>query len=210
MRTVVVTGPIGGGKSLLTGLLASAGAAVVLGDELGRQVLALPEVRREIGKAFGPAVVAGGEVDRAALGSLVFGDAAALAALNRITHARLGESARARLEELAAGGQHDLAVFEAAVYFLLPSPPPADLVVAVTAPPPLRLERLLLRDGLDRETASVRIAAQADLESGWARADLTVVNDADIQVLVDACRTIGRRLGLCLEPRPRSSLSLPE
>ena len=210
MKTVVVTGPIGGGKSTLTGMLASAGAAVVLGDELGRQVLAQPAVRREIGEAFGAAVLVAGEMDRAALGELVFGDPAALAKLNRITHARLGELAWTRLAGLASGGQHDLAVFEAAVYFLLPSPPPADLVVAVTAPAPMRLARLLRRDGMDRDTAARRIAAQTDLESGWARADLEVVNADGMEVLVEACRLIGRRLGLDLEPRPRSSPSLPE
>lgn len=189
MRRWAVTGPIGAGKSAVTALLAARGAAVVDGDRLGHEVLAQPPVRAELARAFGPGVLTGDRVDRGALGRLVFADPAAMAALNALTHPPLAALAAARLDALESAGQHVLAVFEAAVYFLLPSPPRMDLVIVVAAPPALRARRLAAARGVDAAAAAARIAAQADWDKFWARADCTLVNDgtpADLALAVDA------------------------
>jgi len=90
-----------------------------------------------------------------------------------------------KLALLAAAGQHGLAVFEAAVYFLLPSPPAVDLVVAVVAPPDLRLRRLVERSAgpMTMDQARARIEAQADLEKYWSRADEIIINDGTVEEL---------------------------
>ena len=184
-----VTGPIGAGKSAVTGLLRDRGAAVVDGDALGHEVLARPEVRDAVAGAFGPEVVADGAVDRQALGRRVFADAAALDRLNGLTHPPLQRLMAARLDALERPGGPALAVLEAAVYFLLPSPPRVDLVVVVDAPAAVRARRLAAARGLDRAAAEARIAAQASWEPLWARADRTIVNagtPADLARAVDA------------------------
>lgn len=189
MRRWAVTGPIAAGKSAVSALLALRGAAVVDGDALGHEVLAQPPVRDAVAAAFGPQVMRAGSVDRTALGRLVFADPVALARLNGLTHGPLALLAEARLAALAAAGQHALAVLEAAVYFLLPSPPRVDLVVVVDAPAPLRARRLAAVRGLQAAAAAARIAAQADWGALWARADRTIVNDgtpADLARAVDA------------------------
>ncbi|MGD9548314.1 MAG: dephospho-CoA kinase [Candidatus Krumholzibacteriia bacterium] len=196
MRTVVVTGPIAGGKSTLTRLLAAGGAAVLDGDALGHEVLRLPEVQEALIGTFGPQVVRNGQVDRKALGRIVFSDQLKLRELNAITHEPLADLFRQRLDLLAREGAHDLAVLEAAVYYLLPSPVPVDMVVTVTAPADIRLQRLLARDGCDPAAAAARIAAQADLERGWASADLVVVNDDGPAEMEEAARRIRSLLGL--------------
>lgn len=189
MRRWAVTGPIGAGKSAVTALLALRGAAVVDGDALGHQVLARPQIMAELARVFGPGLVAGGRVDRAALGRLVFADRAALARLDALTHGPLAALAGERLDALERAGQHALAVFEAAVYFRLLSPPRMDLVVVVNAPPALRARRLAASRGMEAAVAAARIAAQADWDRDWDRADCTLVNDgtpADLALAVDA------------------------
>ncbi len=124
-------------------------------------------------------------MDRSALGARVFADPEALKALNRITHTPLAHLAREKLADLAQNGEHELAVFEAAVYFLLPSPPVVDLVVAVVASPQLRIERLVARSAgsLSLGQATSRVAAQANMEDHWPQADEIIVNDGTLDEL---------------------------
>ncbi|MFO7607742.1 MAG: dephospho-CoA kinase [Candidatus Krumholzibacteriia bacterium] len=189
MRRWALTGPSGAGKSAAGALLAARGAAILDGDALGHEVLARPGIAAAIGRAFGPEVLSGGAVDRSRLGPLVFADPAALARLDALVHPTLARLMQERLDALAAAGEHALAVLEAAVYFLLPTPPPVDLVVAVDAPAALRARRLAAARGLDEAAAAARIAAQASWDALWSRADRIIVNDgtpADLARAVDA------------------------
>ncbi len=203
MTVWALTGPIGAGKSAVSGILARQGAAIVDGDRLGHELLSRPDIQRGIAAGIGPEYVAGGVVDRRKLGARVFADPAALNELNRLTHGPLGTLAAQRLAALAAAGEHELAVFEAAVYFLLPSPPPVDLVVTVTAPRPLRIQRLVDRaaGGLSPAQAGARIAAQDDLVALWSRADQIIENDGTLDELET------RVLRLLSQPRPGSENS---
>ncbi len=196
MKTVVLTGPVGGGKSLLAGMLEARGALVVDADRLGHRVLEDPRVRAELTEALGPGILDGGRIDRRRLGELVFRDAAAMAVLNRVTHPVLAARIDDRLAESAAEGGHPLAVLEAAVYFLLPVTFAPDLVVTVTAPPEIRVRRLQERNGLDHDAALARVRSQQDLARQWEHADLIVVNEEGPPVLERAADDIIARLGL--------------
>jgi dephospho-CoA kinase len=195
----IVTGPAGAGKSTVTRLLAERGAVTVDGDRLGHALLREPAVVAAVGAAFGADVLRDGEVDRPALGRRVFADAAELERLDAIMLPRLAPRMREALEaaarEAAARPAPRLAVLEAAVYFLLPEPPAADLVVAVTAAPELRLRRLVEAGGLPAEEALRRIAAQRPLQPHWRRADVELVNEGDLVGLAAAAeRLLGERL----------------
>ena len=196
MRTWVVTGAAGAGKSLAAATLAERGVPVVDGDALGHELLERPEIRAAIAARLGEAFVGPDGVDRAALGRRVFGDPAALAVLNGITHGPLADLAGERLAALRDTGRHVLAVFEAAVYFLLPSPPAADMVIVVTAPPELRIARLVARSGgrLPEAEARARVAAQAPMAADWERrADHVISNDGTEMELVAAVRALHER-----------------
>ena len=189
-----VTGPTGAGKSLLTARLADRGAAVIDGDALGHEILGRDEIQDAIAQEFGPEFLVEGGVDRRALGALVFADHGAMARLNALTHGPLSSLAAERLDALEAAGNHGLAVFEAAVYFLLPSPPRTDLVITVTADPAVRVARLVEAKGLTHEAASARVAFQSFMEEGWNGADLVFDNGGDRAALETFAAELWSRL----------------
>lgn len=194
MMRWAVTGPAGGGKSTLCGLLADRGAVVIDGDRLGHEILARPDILERISQEFGDRFVTNGQVDRGALGNLVFRDATALACLNGITLAPIGELAAARLDDLALDGRYRLAVLEAAVYFLFPPVPEVDLVVTVTADPEVRIARMIKNRSLTREQALARMRSQRSLEPGWAGADIVLNNDGSPSELEAAVEDLWARL----------------
>jgi dephospho-CoA kinase len=83
-----VTGPIGCGKTQVIRWLSELGVAVVDADAVARAVTAPGHPAHDvILRRFGPAVTApDGTLDRAALGRIVFSDAAALRELEAIVH----------------------------------------------------------------------------------------------------------------------------
>jgi dephospho-CoA kinase len=178
----IVTGPTGAGKSAFTRLLADRGALILDGDALGHEILRTETVVRQIKLAFGSEFLTRGAVNRRALGQLVFRDQEALRQLNRITHGPLSALMTGRLLELSAAEGAKLAVLEAAVYFLLPSPPAADLVIAVTASAEIRRQRLI-ETGLGPADAEARIARQADLDAAFASADIILDNSGNVAEL---------------------------
>jgi dephospho-CoA kinase len=174
----VVTGPIGAGKSLAVSELAALGARVVDADAEGRALLREPGMPAAVAAALSDGVVSEGEVDRAAVAALVFADPSALARLNALVHPRLSARIAARLQEHeAAAGEPGLAVVEAAVYFLLPPFGPVDLVVAIDAPPELRVSRLAASGRFDAAAARVRADAQRHLLDAFSRADVVLRNE---------------------------------
>ena len=180
MRRWVITGPAGAGKSVLALWLAEKGAVIIDADGLGHELLARPEIQAAIVSTFGSDFVRDGAVDRAALGQLVFGDPEQLDRLNALMHPPLAVAIADRFAKVEAGGGTDLAVLEAAVYFLLPPTVPMDMTIAVVARERTREQRLVAGRGLKPEEARRRVVAQRSLDRFWSRADLVLENDDSV------------------------------
>lgn len=193
MKRWTVTGPIGAGKSSLTRLLAAKGAAVLDGDRLGHEVLDRPAIKTALVQDFGEAVLVDDRIDRGRLGALVFADPEAMVRLNSLTHGPLCAHFEARLQALADGGKHALAVLEAAVYFLLPDPPLMDLVICVDAPAAIRLDRLVEGKGLTPAQALARVRSQDTMAGLWAAADVHIINDRGERELSRAADDLWKR-----------------
>ncbi len=165
VRTVRIgiTGPIGCGKTSVSAWLAERGARVVDADRVAREVTApgTPAHAAILGR-FGPPVTgADGNVDRSALGRLVFADPAALRDLEAIVHPvvrpRILEAiAAAEATGVPAVAVEAIKLVEGGLAAL------CDEVWLVTCDPAIQRVRLLDR-GADAEDADQRIAAQAGL-----------------------------------------------
>jgi len=188
MLLIGLTGGIGSGKSAVATRLAELGAIVIDADAIAREVVApgtdgLAEVVAE----FGPEVLtATGELDRPALGRLVFADPQRRQALERIIHPRV----RARSAEIVSTAPDDAVVVND-IPLLVETGQAKNfpLVIVVLAAEDVRVARLVRDRGMTEDDARARIAAQATDEQRREVADIVIVNDGtldDLRVAVDA------------------------
>lgn len=182
-RVIGLTGGIGVGKSTVAAELARLGATIVDCDGLGRLVVE-PDGRayRSVVERFGDEIVQpDGQLDRPALGALVFGDPAALADLNAITHPAIDAEIDAAIEAATT----PTVVLDMAV--LVESELGKgryDEVLVVEAPVEHRLERLSRDRGMPEDAAMARMNSQATDEQRRAVADHVIVNDGGLDELI--------------------------
>ena len=188
MLLIGLTGGIGAGKSAVSTRLAELGAIVIDADVLAREaVQAGSDGLAEVVAEFGSEVLtASGELDRPALGRLVFADPQRRQALERIVHPRV----RARSAEIIAAAPADAVVVND-VPLLVETGQAKNypLVIVVLAAEDVRVARLVRDRGMTEPDARARIAAQATDEQRRAVADIVIMNDGtpdELRVAVDA------------------------
>ena len=164
MLTIGITGPIGCGKSTVARWLGErAGVEVIDADHEARLVLApeTPEVEA-VYRRFGTALRRpNGELDRAALGRIVFRDETALRDLEDIVHPAvrpriLGAIERARTTGARAVVVEAIKLVEGGLADL------CDEVWLVTCDPGVQRDRLVGRGDAEDDAAD-RVEAQGDL-----------------------------------------------
>lgn len=181
MQIIGLLGGVASGKSFVAKQFRRLGAEVLDADRVGHEVLLLPEARSAIREHFGGKVFReDGQVDRKALGRIVFGPPPdgprELAILEQITHPEIRLRLKNEAERMAADGV-PAAILDAPVMLKSGWDEICSAVVFVEAPDDLRRERALAR-GWTNEEFEAREAAQESLEVKRRRADFVIDNSA--------------------------------
>ncbi len=201
-KTVIgLTGNIAVGKSQVLGQLRSLGAGVIDADRVAREVLepggaAHATVVAEFGAAL---LDEEGRIDRAALGRVVFSDAAALARLEALTHPVI----RRRIDALVRAAPQTVLVIEAIKLLEGDLAEAVDAVWVVDAAPETQLARLTGQRGMSPADARQRLQAQNPQADKLARADLVIRNDGSLEALQEQVRAAWESLADGLSGRAR-------
>lgn len=185
-----ITGGTGCGKTTLLKCIEAQGGVVLDCDAIYHALLSTDAALLDaIEKRF-PGTVENGVLQRKKLGNLVFSHEKALSDLNAITHGAVKEEVLRRLADKPALAAIDaIALFEADLAQL------CDVTVAVTAPEESRIQRLMVRDGISREYARQRIAAQHDPDWFRQRCDYCLENSGTQAEFQNLCLVFLGELG---------------
>lgn len=181
MLTVALTGGIGSGKSLVGEYLHALGALVIDSDQLARDVIERgSEGYDEVVARFGDQVLKDGEIDRAALGQIVFSDEKARRDLEAIVHPRV----RARSESIInRAGVDAVVVNQIPLLFETAGADRFDLVITIESDEELRIKRAMAR-GLKEYEVRKRIASQASDEQRRSISDIVITNNESKEELL--------------------------
>jgi len=164
MRVIGLTGGIATGKSSVALFFTERGVAVIDADQLARDaVLPGSPALKQIVSFFGREVLThDGELDRTRLGQLIFSDPEKRRQLESILHPEIRKRAEERIAQAAEAG-HQRLIYMAPLLIEAGATDRVDTVWVVTVRPEIQLERLMLRDGINREQAQRMIDSQMPL-----------------------------------------------
>ncbi|MFM2412364.1 MAG: hypothetical protein RLZZ587_697 [Actinomycetota bacterium] len=158
-----MTGGIAAGKSTVCNRLRELGAHVESADELVRFVQRKGSpVLDAIRERFGLGVIdASGELDRQALGRLIFEDADARQDLESIVHPAIQTEFANRITEIADHDPNAVIVYDIPLLVESKRVDEFDSVIVLACDPEIRRQRLIDIRGMSAEEADARIDAQA-------------------------------------------------
>ena len=195
MITLGITGRSGCGKSTVTAVFAAHGVPLADADQLSREILLpgsplLPQLAARFG---GEILRPDGTLDRRLLADRAFATPEGKAALDSLTHPAIVARIRAAKQAAQAAGA-PLFVLDGAVIVGEAFEQYCDAIIVVTAPEREAVSRIVLRDGISKQAARMRLAAQTPEDVLRAAADYIIANTGDGRHLRAAAQAVLERL----------------
>lgn len=181
MLRIAVTGGIGSGKTAVTDYLESKGYPVIDADRISRAMTAsggkaIPEIRRLFGDEF---IKKDGSMDRDKMRSLVYNDEVAMKKLEECTTKVVIRDIDELLGKLEAENEPVVFIAAPLLFEQGGSSDDYDAVWLVVADEEIKINRIFLRDSLDKDSVSAIIERQlSDGEKTKLSTDILENNDS--------------------------------
>jgi dephospho-CoA kinase len=191
---IALTGGIATGKTYVASRLREAGVPVIDADVLAREVVApgTPGLDAVIQRFGGAILTSEGTLNRARLGEIVFRDESARKDLEAIVHPAVRRRIEKFFEQLSENTP--FAVADIPLLYETGRAKDFDRVIVVAASAETQIARVMARDGLSRETAERRLAAQLPIASKVDKADFVIRTDGTYAETADQVAALLKKL----------------
>ena len=177
MIKVALTGNIGSGKSTVTRIFETLDIPVFHADREAKLLYRQQEVKEAVRSAFGQEVFdESGEIDFRKLAAVVFKSEQSLRKINEIIHPLVYQRYQEWLKE---NEQAPYTLHEAAIVFENRLEHHYDIIINVSAPENVRMQRVVSRDGVSTEQFYERAKNQWPEEEKNNKSDFVIVNDGN-------------------------------
>jgi dephospho-CoA kinase len=187
LKVIGLTGGIASGKSTVSRYLKELGEKVIDADIVARKIVEKGKpALEEIVDFFGEKVLnKDGTLNRKYLGSIVFSDPEKLEILNRITHRRIIDEIKKKIEYYKQLDKYEVVFLDAPLLIEMKMNDMVDEIWLVTVDERTQIERLMLRDNLSFNEAINRINSQMPLKQKEKYADVIIDNSKGLKELKD-------------------------
>ena len=180
MLKIGLTGGIGSGKTTVAQIFEVLGIPVYYADVAAKKIMNEDEnLQQEIIKHFGKESYVDGKLNRSFLAEAVFSDSKKTLLINSIIHpVTIGDAEKWFYEQ-----QGPYAIKEAALIFEANAEKNLDLIIGVSSSYELRLQRVMLRNGINKEAVEKRMQNQMDENKKMESCDF-VLNNNETELLI--------------------------
>lgn len=182
-----LTGGTGCGKTTALNVLKEMGALCFDADAVYHELLRTDTALLAAIEAEFPGTVEHGILQRKKLGAQVFGNPDALARLSAITQPRVVDAIRQQMSG-------DLVVIDAISLTESGLAAICDHTVAITAPAEAQIARIMTREGISRDYAAARVAAQKPADYFASTCEYVLCNDKTAEEFCVNCRNLFKKL----------------
>jgi dephospho-CoA kinase len=175
-----LTGGIGSGKTTVAKIFELLGVPVYYADHASKRLYVTnKDLMADLKKNFGEDIYLNDQLNRAKLAAIVFNDAAKLELLNGLVHPLTIKDAEEWMQQQTT----PYIIKEAALLFEAGSASGLDYIIGVSTPQPLRIKRVMERDGVSHEEVLSRMQRQMDEETKMRLCDFIIKNDEQEMVI---------------------------
>lgn len=176
-----LTGGIGMGKTTISNFLKKFDFKILDADLISRQVISRPATLQQLVACFGQTIIdQNGELDRKALGTIVFNNPGKLAQLDQIMQPLIRAEYTSQLKQ-ARQAKIPVVVIDAALLFEQNYAGKCDAVMTVSLPQELQLKRIMQRDKITKTEALKRIASQIPDEKRKKKATIVIDSSGTVE-----------------------------
>jgi dephospho-CoA kinase len=187
MKTIAITGNIGSGKTTVSRIFESTGIPVFYADEEAKKLYSNTEVLLKVKSLFGENVFENNIISYRKLAELVFNDPESLKKLESVIHPLVATAFKQWAEQQK---NRDCVIMENAVLFEGGFDKLFNVIIVVTCPEPIRLQRIIERDRITEGAFFQRARYQWDEKIKILRSHFHIVNDDIAPVLPQVWKII--------------------
>lgn len=177
-----LTGQSGAGKTTISEVWRQHGFGAIDCDRLAHSVMNGADCLNALTAAFSKDILdKDGNLDRKALGRIVFSDAESLKLLNATSHPFIMSELKKMIEEMSS--KYSVIMVDAPTLFESGADKLCQKTVGIIADREILLKRICQRDSISLEEGKKRLDSQRDAAFFSSRCDIIIENSGDIRAL---------------------------